>query len=299
MATDQDILPKPSWLKTPLPSGPNTARVRATLHSQELHTVCEEARCPNIGKCFSAGEATFLILGKNCTRSCTFCNVGRGSPADPDPLEPEKILWAVRSLELKYVVITSPTRDDIPDGGAHHYYRVVTELKRAFGEETKVEVLVPDFLGNLDSVRKVLASCPDVFSHNMETVPRLYLRVRNGSSSERSLKVLERAKALGARFTKSGLMLGLGESIEEVLAVLNDLRDSRCDIVTIGQYLRPSRSHPPAAEYVFPEIFSELGNAARRMGFLAVSSGPLVRSSLDADELYEEALQSEPRGSQD
>jgi lipoic acid synthetase len=260
------------------------------LYARGLHTVCEEARCPNIGKCFSAGEATFLILGKDCTRNCAFCNIGKGTPSEPDLLEPTKILSAVRSLGLRYVVITSPTRDDIPDGGAHHYSQVVSGLRSALGEKARIEVLVPDFLGNLDSVREVVAARPDVFSHNLETVPRLYLRARNGSSYERSLTVLDVAKTSGARLTKSGIMVGLGESIGEVLNVLEDLRKYKCDIVTIGQYLRPSRFHMPAVEYVLPEVFSELSDSAYRMGFLAVSSGPLVRSSLRADALYEEAL---------
>ncbi len=256
------------------------------LKSWKVHTVCEEARCPNRQECFSKPTATFLILGPECTRNCGFCsvNTARGSlRVDPD--EPRRIAIAAKEMGLRHVVITSVTRDDLPDGGAFQFVRVMEELKRYLPEAT-IEVLVPDFNGNLDSLRSVLEAGPVIFNHNIETVPSLYKKVRSGASFERSIMILKRAKEIRpSTLTKSGLMLGLGESMEEVIEVLRELRDACCDILTIGQYLRPAKANLPVVEYITPEVFIALKNRARELGFKYVASGPLVRSSMNAEDI--------------
>jgi lipoic acid synthetase len=259
--------------------------VRALLARSSLHTVCQSAHCPNIFECFSRGTATFLILGPNCTRQCGFCAVGKGDPRPVDGGEPERVAEAVAALGLDYVVVTSVTRDDLADGGAGQFVRTIAAARRRTG--ARVEVLVPDFAGNWDALDQVVAERPDVLNHNVETVPALYEQVRPGASYERSLELLLRARE-GAEevVTKSGLMVGLGESREQIAAVLRDLREVGCEVVTIGQYLAPSAEHLPVARFVPPEEFEELADEARELGFRAVSSGPFVRSSHGADRLF-------------
>ena len=258
-------------------------RTSALLASLRLPTVCDSARCPNRGECFSQRTATFLILGDVCTRGCTYCAVQHGHPpGPPDPQEPERLAKAVAELELAHVVVTSVTRDDLPDGGAAHYALVVRELKRHC-PNVKVELLVPDFLGSERSLAAVLATCPDILAHNVETVPRLYLSIRKGADYQRSLTLLKRAKRLASQvITKSGLMFGLGETGEEIEAVLRDLAEASCDMITLGQYLAPSLTHAPVARYVSREEFAQWREKALTMGFKSVASGPLVRSSYKA-----------------
>ena len=248
-----------------------------------LPTVCDSARCPNRGECFSQRTATFLILGDVCTRGCAFCAVRHGYPPGlPDPHEPERLAMAVAELGLTYVVVTSVTRDDLPDGGAARYARVVRVLNRQC-PEVKVELLVPDFLGSENSLAVVVAAGPDILAHNIETVPRLYQAIRQGADYQRSLVLLKRAKELAPQvITKSGLMLGLGETVNEVEAVLRDLADATCDMITLGQYLAPSLAHAPVARYVSRDEFQQWRAKALTMGFKSVASGPLVRSSYKA-----------------
>jgi lipoic acid synthetase len=254
-----------------------------------LHTICQSALCPNIGKCFTAGTATFLILGDVCTRRCTFCAVEKGEPKPVDKTEPKHLLEAVNKLELAYAVITSVTRDDLPDGGASQFARTVS-LLREKATDTTVEVLVPDFRGSEAAIRAVVDSSPQVINHNMETVPRLYSEVRPGADYTRSLRLLYTVKKLSpAIITKSGLMLGLGESRDEVTEVMSDLREADCDLLTIGQYLQPSPSHHPVVRFITPEEFAEYEDIGREMGFAEVASSPLVRSSYRAAELYAKA----------
>lgn len=259
---------------------------KRTLRKYGLATVCEEARCPNIGQCFLKPTASFMIMGSNCTRDCGFCSV-RSSP--PKPLEhdePERVAMAVREMGLRYVVITSVTRDDLPDGGAGHFSETVDALRRHTPGIT-VEVLTPDFRGDMPSITMILHSRPDVFTHNVETVPRLYPEVRPRADYRLSLSILAHVKKTAPGIqTKSGLMLGLGEQQNEVRDVFTDLRGAGCDSITIGQYLQPSRSNLPVQEYVKPEIFEELGRSALSLGFLSVASSPLVRSSMYAEEMY-------------
>jgi len=247
-----------------------------------LHTVCEEAHCPNIGECWGHKTATFMLLGDTCTRNCGFCAVAHGKPLTVDPHEPERVGEAVARLALRHVVVTSVNRDDLPDGGAFHFAATARAIHRA-APTCRIEVLVPDFQGDLDAVDTVLAAPVDVFNHNIETVPRLYRRVRAGARYERSLSVLAHARdPAGRRLTKAGLMLGLGEERDELLRVFDDLRAVDCGILTLGQYLRPSPEHLPLERYVTPEEFDELGALARARGFRHVESGPLVRSSYHA-----------------
>jgi lipoic acid synthetase len=247
-----------------------------------LHTVCEEARCPNLGECWAHRTATFMLLGDTCTRNCSFCAVAHGRPLPVDPDEPGRVAEAIRRLALQHVVVTSVDRDDLPDGGASHFADTVRAIKAAL-PSTRVEVLVPDFQGDAAAVATVCAAPVDVFNHNVETVPRLYRRVRPGARYERSLAVLAAGRdPEGRRPTKAGLMLGLGEELAEVMAVLGDLRAVGCDIVTIGQYLRPSVSHVPLERYVHPEEFDALRREAEALGFRHVEAGPLVRSSYHA-----------------
>jgi lipoic acid synthetase len=272
----------PSWLKVRAPGGAGFAETMATVRELDLHTVCQEARCPNIGECWGHKTATFMLLGDTCTRNCAFCAVTHGRPLVVDPAEPARVAHAVARLGLRHVVVTSVNRDDLPDGGAAHFAATAVAIK---GEvpDCRVEVLVPDFQGDLDAVAAVVASPIDLFNHNLETVPRLYRRARAGARYERSLAVLERAR--GARpglLTKAGLMLGLGEDQEELLSVFADLRAVGCVILTLGQYLRPSPAHLPVTRYVPPEEFASIRSVALSMGFGHVEAGPLVRSSYHA-----------------
>lgn len=277
----------PRWLKREIPKGGGGHFTAQLLEELKLETVCEEAKCPNRMECWSQRTATFMILGKVCTRPCGFCSVERGRPALPAEDEPERLAEAAERLGLKHVVITSVTRDDLPDGGAEQFYRCVLAVRVRTG--ATVEVLTPDFVGNPAALERVVESVPEVFNHNTETVPRLYRRVRGPKSDYRwTMELLRRVKRLRPEVrTKSGLMLGLGESREEVLDVLADLRAAACDFLTLGQYLQPTPDHLPVERYVTPEEFEVLGQLARSMGFAQVASGPFVRSSYHAREMAE------------
>jgi len=277
---------KPDWLRVRYFENPNVETVGKILNDFNLNTVCWEANCPNCSECFSRKTATFLILGTNCTRNCRFCNVQNGQPCEPDIDEPKNVARAIRKLGLKYVVVTSVTRDDLPDGGAGHFAKTITEIRLA-APETVIEVLIPDFGGNLDALKAVVDASPDVISHNMETVKPLYPEVRPEAQYDRSLLLLMNIKRLdpGIR-SKSGFMVGLGETKEQVCQLLDDLRESSCGILTIGQYLAPSKQHYPVQEYIEPALFEEYGDIARKKGFDFVASAPLVRSSYHADEAY-------------
>lgn len=258
--------------------------VKRVMRQQSLHTVCEEARCPNRGECFSRGTATFLLLGDLCTRTCGFCDIKSGRPLPVDPSEPFRVAAAAQEMGLRFVVVTSVNRDDLPDGGAAHFAATIHALRR-LDPAPGIEVLTPDFRGRFDSLRVVVEAKPDVYNHNVETVPRLYVRVRPGARLDRSLGLLAAAKILDAEMTtKSGFMLGLGETKGEVLELLDSLREAGVDIVTIGQYLRPSRESLPVAEYVPPEVFEGYREAGQRLGFRYVFAGPFVRSSYRAEE---------------
>ncbi|MCS7196059.1 MAG: lipoyl synthase [Aquificaceae bacterium] len=263
----------------------DTHRIKRLLRSLKLNTVCEESRCPNIGECFGSGTATFMVLGDTCTRACTFCNLKRGKSSLPDPQEPYHLLQAVKAMGLRYVVLTSPTRDDLHEGGAEHIHQCVRVLKENL-PDLKVEVLVPDFKGSFQALRRVLMAEPDVLAHNLETVPRLYNLVRVGSKYGRSLELLLRAKELAPHIpTKSALILGFGEEWEEVLQVLKDLREVGCDLLTIGQYYQPSKEHHPVVKYYTEEEFRRIEEIAYSLGFKRVASGAHVRSSYRALEL--------------
>ena len=271
----------PRWLKRNLPRGGGFAHTRRVLDELRLETVCDNSLCPNRSECYSHHTATFMILGNVCTRPCGFCAVQRGRPEPPAPDEPQRVAEAARRLGLKHVVITSVTRDDLPDGGAEHFYRTVLEVRRRTG--ATVEVLTPDFIGRPEALHRVLEAHPEVFNHNTETVPRLYRKVRGPKSDYRwTLEVLRRAAASGQTKVKSGLMLGLGETTEELLEVLADLRRVGCHFLTLGQYLQPGPGYLPVARYVPPEEFARLGRLARSLGFRHVASGPFVRSSYHA-----------------
>jgi len=275
--------PKPEWLRIRVQSGGNYSEVENILKDLSLNTVCEEANCPNKMECFNRKTATFMILGRTCTRNCTFCNVEKNKPQPVDEDEPMHVAKAVRELNLRHVVITSVTRDDLPDGGADHFARVINEIKK-LDKKVTVEVLIPDFKGSIEALNKVADAMPEVINHNVETVPRLYPSVRPMAVYKRSLKLLDNVKNRNSKiFTKSGIMLGLGENKEEVIEVLKDLRDVDCDFLTIGQYLAPSKKHHPVIEYVHPDIFEEYENKAYELGFKYVASGPLVRSSYLAE----------------
>ncbi len=272
----------PPWLKVRAPGGPGYVETLGIVRALGLHTVCEEARCPNLGECWGHKTATFMLLGDTCTRNCSFCAVSHGKPLTVDPHEPARVGDAVARLGLRHVVVTSVNRDDLPDGGAAHFAATVRAIAEA-APSCRVEVLVPDFQGNLAAVATVIEAPVAVFNHNVETVPRLYRRVRPGARYERSLAVLEAARdPRGARLTKAGLMLGLGEETAELLRVFGDLRGAGCEILTLGQYLRPSAGHLPIERYLTPEEFAALGEEARALGFRHVESGPLVRSSYHA-----------------
>ncbi|MEZ4484317.1 MAG: lipoyl synthase [Syntrophotaleaceae bacterium] len=278
------VLRKPSWIRVKAPVAGEVEKVAGLLRGHKLHTVCEEASCPNLGECFQRGTATFMIMGDVCTRRCPFCDVAHGKPAALDPLEPKHLAEAVLAMGLRYVVITSVTRDDLHDGGAAHFARCVKDIRKGSGK-TKIEILVPDFRHHVSAAMLSLSIClPDVFNHNLETVPRLYAESRPGARYRESLRLLERFKANFSGIpTKSGLMVGLGETDDEILEVMRDLREHGCDMLTIGQYLRPSRHHLPVQRYVTPEQFEAFKAAGREMGFSQVASGPLVRSSYHAD----------------
>jgi lipoyl synthase len=275
---------KPPWFKVRFPSGERYIEVQSRLREAELHTVCEEARCPNIGECFNGGTATFMILGDTCTRACGFCAVTSGRPGALDPFEPLRLARTVEALGLDYAVITSVNRDDLEDGGAHVFAACIRAV-RHLRPQCRVEVLIPDFEGNWEAVRTVVEAGPVVLNHNTETVPRLYRVARPKGRYERTLELLRRVKEIDpAMPTKTGLMVGLGETVEEVEQVLVDLREHHVDLLTIGQYLRPSAKHLPVARYVHPDEFAHLAEFARGIGFRHVESGPLVRSSYHAGE---------------
>ncbi len=272
----------PLWLKVKPPLGENYRKVKSLLSSLELHTVCQEANCPNIGTCFEEKTATFLILGKICTRGCSFCDVDRGIPSPLDASEPLHIAEAVRKLNLEYVVITSVTRDDLKDGGASHFAEVIRRIKES-KVDCKVEVLVPDLKGDLKSLRIVLQEKPFVLNHNLETVKRLYPVVRKGADYQRSLSLLRASKELDdSILTKSGIIIGMGEEEKEIIELMENLRQVNCDLLTVGQYLSPSDKHLPVKKYYPPEDFEKLRKKAEEMGFMRVESGPLVRSSYHA-----------------
>jgi lipoic acid synthetase len=279
---------KPPWLKRRLPTGPAYEEVRALLNNSRLHTVCQEARCPNLWECFSRHTATFLIMGPCCTRNCRFCNVAHAqSPAPPDSGEAVRVAQAVKKLGLRYVVITSVTRDDLADGGAGLFAKTIKEI-RARMPHTLMEVLIPDFQGNKHALQMVIEAHPHVLNHNLETVPRLYPRVRPEADYERSLLLLKRVTYYQPSIrTKSGLMLGLGEFPDEVEKTLQDLHDSGCSLLTLGQYLQPTRNHLKVERFIPPEEFDDWKKAALEMGFSEVASGPLVRSSYRAKDLYQ------------
>jgi lipoic acid synthetase len=278
---------KPPWLKVRLPGGENYIRLKSLMRKGDLHTVCEEAHCPNIGECWEAGTATFMILGDTCTRACGFCAVKTGRPGAMDALEPMRVANAVREMGVAHAVVTSVNRDDQPDGGAAIFAETVRWIRR-LSPQTSVEVLIPDFLGNWDALALVCAAQPEILNHNTESVPRLYRRVRPKARYERTLELLRRAKELDpGTITKTGVMVGLGETRHELLQVFADLVDRGVDVLTIGQYLRPSAKHLPLARYYTPEEFGRLRQDALALGFRHVESGPLVRSSYHAERQVE------------
>jgi len=275
----------PDFLIKQVPKQKNIRQIRALLEDSKLHTVCESASCPNIGECFSKQTLTFMILGNVCTRNCVFCGVPKGQPMPLDPLEPERIATAVKKLGLNYAVITSVTRDDLPDGGASQFAATIFEC-RISNIECRFEILIPDFQGNLDALKTVLAAKPYVLNHNIETVPSLYSKIRPQANYQQSLQLLKNSKKINKNiYTKSGFMVGLGEDKGEILAVLEDLRDVQCEIVTIGQYLAPSKAHLKPVRYVTPQEFAELQQFGESLGFKKVFSGPFVRSSYHAGEI--------------
>jgi lipoic acid synthetase len=290
--------PKPDWLKVRAPGSPNYTRLKGLMRDLGLHTVCEEAQCPNIGECWHHGTATFMILGEVCTRACAYCAVSHGRPAAADPGEAARVGHAIETLGLTYVVITSVDRDDLPDGGAAIFADTIRET-RARRPECRIEVLIPDFQGKEASLHTVLDARPDVMNHNVETVPRLYRMARSGGRYSRTLELLDRSRRYAPDIpTKTGLMVGLGEEHEELVATFKDLRGAGCQILTIGQYLRPSSEHAPMTRYYHPDEFRELKRIALDLGFVHVESGPLVRSSYHAHETadaWQTASGSSPR----
>jgi lipoic acid synthetase len=280
---------KPAWLKVKAPGGPNYVAVRDLLKQLRLHTVCEEARCPNVGECWDHKAATFMILGDVCTRNCPYCAVAHGTPRPLDEEEPRRLAEAVAAMGMRHIVVTSVDRDDLPNGGAEHFASVVRET-RSLTPGTSVELLIPDFKGSAAALRIVVEARPDILNHNLETVSRLYRIARPGGRYDRALELLSRAKAMdGSLLTKSGLMVGLGEQWDELLTAIRDLREQRVDILTIGQYLRPSARHLPVARFYTPEEFGALKDYSERLGFRHVESAPLVRSSYHAWQQAERA----------
>ena len=287
----QPAMRKPDWIRMKVPDSERFQEIRKILRENKLHTVCEEASCPNIGECFSGGTATFMILGDICTRRCPFCDVAHGKPLAPDVNEPENLARTIAAMRLKYVVITSVDRDDLRDGGARHFVDCIRAV-REHSPDIRIEVLVPDFRGRLETAIEILAEAPpDVMNHNLETVPRLYKAARPGSDYAHSLKLLADFKARFPHIpTKSGLMLGLGETDEEILQVMQDLRTHNVDMLTLGQYLQPSIHHLPVARFVEPQRFDEFRVQAEAMGFSNAASGPMVRSSYHADQQAHEVV---------
>ncbi|MGR8930811.1 MAG: lipoyl synthase [Gammaproteobacteria bacterium] len=280
----ETVLRKPDWIRIKLPSGDKVTQLKQSLRENRLHTVCEEAACPNLGECFNHGTATFMIMGDLCTRRCPFCDVAHGKPQPLDLDEPYHLAKTISAMALKYVVITSVNRDDLRDGGAGHFAACIAGTRR-LSPSTKIEILTPDFRGRMEIALAALQEQPcDVFNHNLETVPRLYLEARPGADYQISLQLLQRHKQLLPDVpTKSGLMLGLGETETEVMAVLDDLLQHGCSMLTLGQYLQPSKEHLPVKEYIHPEQFDRYAELARQLGFKQVASAPLVRSSYHAD----------------
>jgi len=282
-----EVLKKPPWLKKRIPPYQDLIKIKSILNETKLHTVCEEARCPNLGECFSRGTATFLILGEICTRDCGFCAVEHGLPVTLNEEEPEKVAYAVKKMGLQYVVITSVTRDDLLDGGASHFAKTTQAIRR-LDRKIRVEVLIPDFRGNLSSLKTVLKEGPDVLNHNIETIPKLYHQVRPQADYKRSLDLLKKSKGLYPHIlTKSGFMLGLGETEEEVIDLLQELREVKCDLLTVGQYLQPRPDRLPVVRYIPPEEFEKYKKIGLEMGFRSVASGPFVRSSFHASQMFE------------
>jgi len=293
--TTAELKPRPrlpEWLRIKLPTADTFSRTRSLLDELKLHTVCESAKCPNHWECWSKGTATFMIAGDRCTRACGFCAVSTAKPLPLEADEPRRVAEATRRMALKHVVITAVARDDMADGGAEHFRQTV-EAVRSLSPGIFIEVLVPDFLDNDAAIDVVLAADPHIFNHNLETIRRLTPDVRHRATYDRSLSVLRKVKAKrgGSIYTKSGMMLGLGEREDEVLAALADLREASCDILTLGQYLQPTLKHLPVEEFITPEKFAELGKQARKLGFLHVASGPMVRSSYHADEFQLPSMQ--------
>ena len=281
------IKKKPDWIRSKLNNSKEFFLTKTIVNKNNLVTVCQEANCPNITECWSKRHATFMIMGDTCTRACAFCDVKTGKPEKLDILEPIKIAEAVKKLNLKHVVITSVDRDDLKDGGSNHFYEVINQTRKT-NPNTTIEVLTPDFLRKGDAYKRVLEANPDVFNHNIETVPSLYLKVRPGSRYFASLELLKNAKKINKKvFTKSGIMVGLGETRDEILQVMDDLRSAEVDFLTIGQYLQPSVKHFPLNRYYHPDEFDELGRIAKSKGFLLVTSSPLTRSSYHADDDFD------------
>ena len=279
----------PEWFKVPMPGGPNYMSLREQFRSEELHTVCEEAQCPNIGDCWERGTATFMILGDVCTRACAYCAVTTGVPQGLDLQEPIRLAETVERLGLRYVVITSVNRDDLPDGGAFIFAQCVTQIHRRV-PDCKVELLIPDYQGNWDALASTIDAGPDTLNHNIETVRRVFKRVRPQGEYDQSLELLRRVKEMSpGAVTKSGMMVGLGETWDEIVETMHDLRSVDCDLLTIGQYLRPSQKHAPIAKWYTPTEFDELRQEGEALGFHHVASGPLVRSSYHADEQHKAA----------
>lgn len=281
-------IPKPEWLRVKGGTA-QSDQVTHMLRTLGLHTVCEEAQCPNRGECFNKRTATFMLLGSHCTRNCTFCTVTKANPCAPDPKEPEMVARAVAELGLRHVVVTSVTRDDLPDGGAAHFAQTIKAIRglHLHSGAPIIEVLIPDFQGSRQALEQVINAAPDILNHNVETVPRLYKEVRPMAVYARSLELLRRVlEGAPGIYTKSGIMVGLGETHEEVLAVMRDLRAAGCRLLTVGQYLAPSKAHHPVMEYITPEEFAQYKREAEALGFLGVASAPLVRSSYMAEESF-------------
>lgn len=280
------LIRKPDWLKVKFPAGAEYARIDRYHRQQGLNSVCRSAACPNQGECWGKGTATFMILGNNCSRHCRFCNVASAELLPPDPAEPSKVAKAIAELKLKHAVITSVTRDDLADGGASHFVALVQEIK-VQSPDCRIELLIPDLQGNWPALQSIVDSGPDIIGHNVETVPRLYSEVRPEAEYQRSLDVLAQIKTMSAEIVrKSGLMLGMGETEAEVLQVMRDLFEHGCQILTLGQYLAPTRNHFPVQTYIHPDEFVKLARAGRKLGFEHVEAGPLVRSSYHAEEQF-------------
>ncbi|MFQ5764658.1 MAG: lipoyl synthase [Rhodospirillales bacterium] len=293
---ENPVLRKPPWIRVKAPTSEGYAETRRLMRELGLHTVCEEAACPNIGECWSRKHATVMILGDICTRACAFCNVATGKPGAVDPMEPENLAVSVAEMGMRHIVITSVDRDDLADGGGGQFVKCIERI-RATSPDTTIEVLTPDFLGKPGALEAVIQAGPDVFNHNLETVPRLYPSIRPGARYYHSLRLLEQAKTLGSRiFTKSGIMVGLGEERDEVNQVMDDLRTADVDFLTIGQYLAPTRRHAAVERFVTPDEFEEYKRLAEAKGFLLVASSPLTRSSYHADRDFEALRQARLSG---